>query len=42
MYNDSERVVQLCRVEYDVSRTMQKIMKAGLPAPLATRLWSGY
>ena len=42
LYNDAERVVQLCRVEYDVTKTMGKIMKAGLPTPLATRLWSGY
>jgi diadenosine tetraphosphatase ApaH/serine/threonine PP2A family protein phosphatase len=36
-----EVTVELRRVEYDVQRAASKILDAGLPAPHASRLFSG-
>lgn len=42
IYRPEDRTVELRRAEYDVERTMNKILAAGLPEPLATRLRAGY
>lgn len=41
LYDDTASVARLTRVEYDIETTQQKIMKAGLPVHLATRLKEG-
>jgi predicted phosphodiesterase len=40
-YDTEKRQVDIHRVEYDVEKTMKKILKAGLPPPLAERLKYG-
>ena len=41
VYEPEARVVTLRRAEYDVAGAQQKILKAGLPELLATRLAAG-
>jgi predicted phosphodiesterase len=41
LYDSDSRVVTIHRIEYQVSATQTKIMKAGLPRPLADRLSIG-
>lgn len=41
IYDSDQRLVTLFRVEYDVNRAQQKILKAGLPEQLALRLMVG-
>jgi diadenosine tetraphosphatase ApaH/serine/threonine PP2A family protein phosphatase len=41
LYDDEASVARLIRVPYDVEKTQYKIMKAGLPVHLATRLKEG-
>lgn len=41
IYDDEESVVELKRVEYDVKKAGEKILKTGLPARLAYRLAEG-
>ena len=41
MYDSDTRVVSIHRLEYQVEQTQDKIMKAGLPRPLADRLALG-
>ncbi len=41
MYHPDDRVVTLCRAEYDVATAQKKILKAGLPELLAVRLEAG-
>lgn len=41
MYDSETRVVSIHRIPYRVSQTQQKILKAGLPRPLADRLAIG-
>lgn len=40
-YDTDKMEVEIHRVEYDVEKTMAKILKAGLPPPLAERLKYG-
>ena len=40
-FDPDERIVRLHRVEYDLQKTQQKILKAGLPERLALRLAVG-
>ena len=41
IYDDEGRVLRLYRIEYDISATQDKMMKAGLPVHLITRLEQG-
>lgn len=41
IYDDNDKVFQLWRVEYDVGKTQDKIIRAGLPEFLADRLARG-
>jgi len=41
MYDSHTRTVSIYRIEYQVAETQQKILKAGLPRPLAERLAIG-
>lgn len=41
VYDDEEMTVEIKRAEYDVKRTQEKILAAGLPARLADRLSEG-
>jgi predicted phosphodiesterase len=41
IYDSAMRVVEFCRVEYDIRTTQDKILEAGLPEELAFRLASG-
>jgi predicted phosphodiesterase len=41
MYDSDTRMVSIHRLEYSVEETQEKIMKAGLPRPLADRLALG-
>jgi predicted phosphodiesterase len=41
IYEPSQRLVSLCRAEYDVASAQKKILDAGLPELLALRLSSG-
>lgn len=41
IYNVAERYVELRRIEYDIHTAQQKILDAGLPHRLATRLAEG-
>jgi diadenosine tetraphosphatase ApaH/serine/threonine PP2A family protein phosphatase len=41
IYDDEELTIKLKRVEYDVKKAQEKILKAGLPAKLAERLSEG-
>ena len=41
LYDDTASIARLVRVAYDIETTQQKIMKAGLPVHLATRLKEG-
>lgn len=40
-YDDAKRVVEYCRVPYDIEATQEKMKQVGLPAPLAQRLSLG-
>ncbi len=42
IFDDTDRVARLFRVEYDVDMTAQKILDAGLPEMLADRIRRGY
>ncbi len=42
LFNTAERSYELVRLEYNVQETADAIAKAGLPAILAKRLFSGY
>lgn len=41
IYDDEEATVEIKRVEYDVKKAQEKILRAGLPARLAYRLSEG-
>jgi diadenosine tetraphosphatase ApaH/serine/threonine PP2A family protein phosphatase len=41
IYSPRDRVVEFRRVAYDVASASDKILAAGLPESLATRLWTG-
>jgi diadenosine tetraphosphatase ApaH/serine/threonine PP2A family protein phosphatase len=41
IYSPRDRVVEFRRVAYDVASAADKILAAGLPESLASRLWSG-
>jgi diadenosine tetraphosphatase ApaH/serine/threonine PP2A family protein phosphatase len=41
IYDSAMRVVEFCRVEYDIRTAQDKILEAGLPQELAFRLASG-
>ena len=41
IYDDEETTIEIKRVEYDVKKAREKILRAGLPAPLAERLLEG-
>jgi predicted phosphodiesterase len=41
VYQPEERLVTLCRAEYDVATAQKKILRAGLPELLAVRLEAG-
>lgn len=41
IYDSAMRIVEFCRVEYDIRTAQDKILAAGLPAELAFRLASG-
>lgn len=41
IYDSSMRVVEFCRVDYDIRTVQEKILEAGLPEELAFRLASG-
>jgi diadenosine tetraphosphatase ApaH/serine/threonine PP2A family protein phosphatase len=41
IYDDKEKTVEIKRVAYDIKTAQKKIVKAGLPAWLATRLAEG-
>jgi predicted phosphodiesterase len=41
IYDDEQRAVEIRRVEYDIKRAQDKILKAGLPSVLANRLSVG-
>jgi diadenosine tetraphosphatase ApaH/serine/threonine PP2A family protein phosphatase len=41
LFDSSEQVVQLDRLEYDIERETQRILAQGLPSVLADRLWLG-
>jgi diadenosine tetraphosphatase ApaH/serine/threonine PP2A family protein phosphatase len=41
IFEDEASIIRLIRVPYDIETTQQKIMKAGLPVHLATRLKEG-
>ncbi len=41
VYDDEELIVQIKRVDYDVQKAQEKILKAGLPPKLAYRLSEG-
>jgi len=41
LYDDEASIARLVRVPYDIETTQQKIMEAGLPVHLATRLKEG-
>ncbi|MCM8761284.1 MAG: metallophosphatase family protein [Candidatus Omnitrophica bacterium] len=41
IYDDEDNTVEIRRIIYDVERAQEKILKAGLPAWLATRLAEG-
>lgn len=41
IYSLRDRVVEFRRVSYDVAAAAEKILAAGLPESLASRLWSG-
>jgi predicted phosphodiesterase len=41
IFEPEERLVSLCRVEYDVASAQKKILNAGLPELLAVRLGAG-
>ena len=41
IYDDEEPTVEIKRVEYDVKKAQEKILRAGLPARLAYRLSEG-
>lgn len=41
IYSPRDRVVEFRRVAYDVAAAAEKILAAGLPESLATRLWTG-
>lgn len=41
IYSPRDRVVEFRRVPYDVAAAAEKILAAGLPESLATRLWTG-
>lgn len=41
LYDDEASVMRLIRIPYDIETTQDKIMKAGLPVHLATRLKEG-
>jgi diadenosine tetraphosphatase ApaH/serine/threonine PP2A family protein phosphatase len=40
-YDDDDRIIRLHRVEYDIQKAQQRILKAGLPERLALRLAVG-
>ena len=41
IYSTDDRLIEYFRVEYDIMRTQQKIIEAGLPELLAHRLQFG-
>ena len=41
MFDSATRMVSIHRIPYQIQATQQKIMKAGLPRPLADRLGIG-
>lgn len=41
LYDPDEGRMEICRVPYDVKTAQEKILKAGLPSPLAIRLGLG-
>ena len=41
-YDTDKKILEIIRTPYDLPLTQQKIIKAGLPAQLATRLKSGH
>jgi diadenosine tetraphosphatase ApaH/serine/threonine PP2A family protein phosphatase len=41
IYDSDSKVVTINRMEYRVAQTQEKILKAGLPRPLADRLALG-
>ena len=41
MFDSETRMVSIHRIPYQVKETQQKILKAGLPRPLADRLAIG-
>jgi diadenosine tetraphosphatase ApaH/serine/threonine PP2A family protein phosphatase len=42
VYNEDDDSIQFVRLNYDVNKTREKIIKAGLPVFLADRLTKGY
>ncbi|MHC4885584.1 MAG: metallophosphoesterase family protein [Planctomycetota bacterium] len=41
LYDEDEETVEIRRVKYDIETAAKKITDAGLPQPLALRLWLG-
>ena len=41
LYDGEDRLIVFYRIEYDLDKAQQKILAAGLPEPLATRLRAG-
>lgn len=41
VYDDEEATIEIKRVEYDIKKAQEKILRAGLPARLASRLSEG-
>ncbi|MBN1257210.1 MAG: metallophosphoesterase family protein [Planctomycetes bacterium] len=41
IYDTTKAEVRICRVDYDIAAAAKKITEAGLPQPLASRLWLG-
>ena len=42
IYNPDRNVIEYIRLEYDIAKTREKIVKEGLPVFLADRLTRGY
>ena len=42
VYNDTENMIEFVRLDYEIDKTREKIIKAGLPVFLADRLKKGY
>ena len=41
IFDDEQKVVEIRRIKYDIETAAKKITDAGLPQPLALRLWLG-